>query len=700
MKRQRSPSETKTTQLACVFCNLTEDCPEKYGEKKTYKEYDITLHYFCLLMSSGLYQKGEEDEGIHGFLIEDIKKEIIRSSKLKCKICKKNGASVGCSVKECRKTFHFPCGIQKECIFQYTDLFPSFCWVHRPVQPFSMPTNLSGTFACTICLEFILPVPSYGVLKCPCCSSSWFHRDCVQHQAYSAGRWFFRCTLCNNQDSFQEEMLRMGIHIPEKDASWELEENAYSDLLQAYERCDVLQCKCRRGREYSQMDSQWEIVRCQYCGSRGTHRRCSSLQSLQENWVCIECENIIHESGHSLHSLPTTPQQLISPKRLRLSPRFSRSILNRQLQFPRSAAEVLKELDQQIDKSATTLFSVDRRSVLDGALCTLRHKTFNPYAQIEVKFTDANCLFNNSNSNCREFLCLLMRDLEHSLLFQGSSLGKNLALDSQALHENLYYDAGRIIALSLVHGGPLPGFFSRLLFDCIVYGSEKAEPSLEDLSEDCISLKIKKINEAQTEEELQASVNAASEYLLIAGCSTKAWMLCDKDKLVQQLLNFHLILRIQMPLQRFCEGLKTLGVLEKVQMFPETFSNLFCQKPEKLTPLKLWDLFTVHFSANENENVKENSVFCFWVKYLQDCYASQCAASLEMILIFVTGADAIPPVGLNPTPSIEFVHNRHITRRAFPEADTHLNVLKLPVVKNYKTFIANMDYAICQTVSM
>lgn len=37
-----------------------------------------------------------------------------------------------------------------------------------------------------------------------------------QRQAHSAGLFFFRCTLCNNKENFQEEMLRMGIYIPER----------------------------------------------------------------------------------------------------------------------------------------------------------------------------------------------------------------------------------------------------------------------------------------------------------------------------------------------------------------------------------------------------------------------------------------------------------------------------------------------------
>lgn len=34
------------------------------------------------LMSSGIFQRGEEHEGIHGFLVDDIKKEARRSARL------------------------------------------------------------------------------------------------------------------------------------------------------------------------------------------------------------------------------------------------------------------------------------------------------------------------------------------------------------------------------------------------------------------------------------------------------------------------------------------------------------------------------------------------------------------------------------------------------------------------------------------
>ncbi|XP_061486138.1 G2/M phase-specific E3 ubiquitin-protein ligase-like [Rhineura floridana] len=111
-------------------------------------------------MSSGIWQRGEDEEGFYGFLPEDIQKEINRAARLKCTVCKKKGASVGCVASRCKQSYHFPCGVERGCIFQFRENFP-------------------------------------------------------QGQALSAGVSFFRCPVGNYKDKFQHEMLRLGIHIPE-----------------------------------------------------------------------------------------------------------------------------------------------------------------------------------------------------------------------------------------------------------------------------------------------------------------------------------------------------------------------------------------------------------------------------------------------------------------------------------------------------
>ncbi|CAM5122354.1 unnamed protein product [Eretmochelys imbricata] len=736
---------------ACVLCQRTDDCPEKYGEKRTYKEYSLTVHYYCLLMSSGIWQRGEEDEGVYGFLIKDIRKEVNRAAKLKCNICKKKGASIGCVAPKCKRSYHFPCGVQRECIFQFMEHFGSYCWEHRPVQ--KLPSDESrGSSQCTICLEFVEHFPMYNILKSPCCKNAWFHRDCLQYQALSAGVFFFRCTVCNNKDKFQNEMLRMGIHIPEKDASWELEENAYQDLLQRYQHCDARRCLCRNGRDYSKPDSKWEIKCCQCCGSRGTHLACSPIQSWEETWECLECRSIFAKSGNyqnqkkrSLatsekidvtgHLLeepsPKCPRQSpgsqhgfllsFSPSRspkmlcqnsltpctlldlpasnkmvMSISPLInssSRNLSVRRMQLKiqkREASNILRELKLQVN-TKTTRLNINRDNIWNSALKGFRGRNFNPANTMEVKFTNCKGRVETDafHGSKHEFFRLLMLHLQNSSLFEGSS-SKNLSLDSQAIKENLYYEAGKMIAVSLVHVGVPPSFFSKTLFNCLVYGPENVKPKVEDVADFDVAQTIKMIKSSRTLASLKSTISDCYEYLTIAGCLRPMTTLCDKDMLVNDLLIYHVIKRVHSPFESFRQGLKTLGVLEKIQMHPDVFSSILCHKPERLSARILGDLFTIHCLSGVNK-VKGVD---FWMGYLQDVEGGESAATLEDILVFATGTSSIPPIGFEPDPSVKFLHIK------YPVGNRQLNCIEVPITKTYEQFKNKMDFAISSALRL
>ncbi|CAL8288183.1 unnamed protein product [Gadus morhua 'NCC'] len=302
----------------CVLCRQRDDTPDKFGERVYLEKEKLTIHYLCLLTASGVYQRGEEDDGVFGFLVDDIIKETRRCSRLTCGVCKRKGAAVGCCVGSCKKKVHFPCG-PNQFIFQFSGDFMSYCVEHGPKQslgPGALEVSLPQS--CSVCLDPLPPLLGYSVLKCPSCHTSWFHRACIQRQAISAGLHFFRCTLCNNKERFQEEMLTMGIYIPERDASWELESNAFEELLQVYENCDAPDCCCRQGRSHSAKTGWFEIVRCRLCGSRGTHRRCSGLD-LDSSWACLDCTQT--EDLRAPRSVGSVQDG--TPRRSRLSKRFA-----------------------------------------------------------------------------------------------------------------------------------------------------------------------------------------------------------------------------------------------------------------------------------------------------------------------------------------------------------------------------------------
>ncbi|XP_010709942.1 G2/M phase-specific E3 ubiquitin-protein ligase isoform X2 [Meleagris gallopavo] len=683
----------------CVLCGRTDNCPEKYGEKRTYVEYNLTLHNYCLLMSSGIWQRGEEDEGVDGFLIEDIRKEVNRAARLVCNICRKKGASIGCVAPKCKRSYHFPCGLQKECVFQFMEDFRSYCWEHKPVQIFSDKESREPS-QCTICLDLVEHLPLYSVLRSPCCKNTWFHRECLQYQALSAGIFFFRCAVCNNKDKFQKEMLRMGIHIPEKDASWELEDNAYQDLLQCYQHCDIRRCLCKNGRDYNKPDSKWEIKRCQSCGSRGTHLACSSIKSWEQNWECVECRSIFAKGKYSKrkkHSLAPSEKmdgttcllEEPSPKLPRQSPGSQRNRLLQHLRMQRKeASNILKELKHQIN-TKTTRLNINTENIWKSALKGFRQRNFRPTNTIEVKFTKCkNRIKTDSFTGSKHlFFQLLMFHIQNSSLFEGSS-AKNLSVDPQALKENLYFEAGKMIAVSLVHGGPSPGFFSKVLFDCLVYGPENVKPNLDDVTDAGVAQTIKKIKYSETLSSLQSTVRDCYDFLAAAGCLRPITALRDKDILVNDLLIHHVIKRIISPLESFRQGLKTLGLLEKMEMYPDAFSSLFCHKPENLSAEALCDLFTIHCSPDVNEIGGAD----FWMGYLQDVESGESVVTLQDILFFVTGCSSIPPIGFDPEPTIKFlpVH--------YPIGNRLLNCLELPITRTYENFKNKMEFTIRNTL--
>uniref|UniRef100_A0A8C4VLN2 Uncharacterized protein n=1 Tax=Gopherus evgoodei TaxID=1825980 RepID=A0A8C4VLN2_9SAUR len=134
----------------------------------------------------------------------------------------------------------------------------------------------------------------------------------------------------------------------------------------------------------------------------------------------------------------------------------------------------------------------------------------------------------------------------------------------------------------------------------------------------------------------------------------------------------------------FRQGLKTLGVLEKIQLHPDAFSSILCHKPERLSARILGDLFTIHCLSGVN---KVQGVD-FWMGYLQDVEGGESAATLEDILVFATGSSSIPPIGFEPDPSVKFL------RIKYPVGNRQLNSLELPITKTYEQFKNKMDFAI------
>jgi len=313
------PKDQITPNTLCQFCHMgeTKDILQsgrlyKLTAGKTTEYY----HYFCLLFSSHGVQKGKDEEGLNGFLAEDIRKEVKRGETIKCDFCDKGGATIPCHRKSCKKNYHFPCGAlctsPGEHFFIFRNNMDSFCYTHAPKQ--TKTSHVVKDSTCMVCLSSIgnpstqvspvkvcldnafvspPPGPGPGRLVSPCCGRT-FHRDCVQKTALQAGKAALKCPACNAKDKFNEEMERCGIYIPHADAQWEMPENSnfyrFDDMLHMYRKCDAATCTCPRGRESSRPGSQYEVIKCETCGQSGVHIACGNLEFRNPLYVCETCQ--------------------------------------------------------------------------------------------------------------------------------------------------------------------------------------------------------------------------------------------------------------------------------------------------------------------------------------------------------------------------------------------------------------------------
>ncbi|XP_074016922.1 E3 ubiquitin-protein ligase PHF7-like [Numenius arquata] len=270
----------------CGLCRRADVETEIVGE--LCQQDGLYIHENCLYHASGLIQRGADEEGFYGFLFPDIRQELKRVAQKRCCICRLPGASVTCQGRRCHRIFHFPCGIERGCLSQFFGEFKSFCWKHRPVQ---RVRALQQGQSCLICLEAVAERPCYDTLVCPTCTSAWFHRRCIQGQALSSALHHFRCPLCQDMATFQEEMFRLGIKIPDRDAAWELD-GTFEDLYEQHSSCDAEECLCPAGRQEAEENGPWRLLLCGSCASQGTHRRCSGMEANAESWQCSDCREI------------------------------------------------------------------------------------------------------------------------------------------------------------------------------------------------------------------------------------------------------------------------------------------------------------------------------------------------------------------------------------------------------------------------
>ncbi|XP_041844498.1 uncharacterized protein LOC121642078 isoform X3 [Melanotaenia boesemani] len=247
----------------------------------------------------------------------------------------------------------------------------------------------------------------------------------------------------------------------------------------------------------------------------------------------------------------------------------------------------------------------------------------------------------------------------------------------------LYTAVAKMLTVCAVHGGVGPHFFSERLYNQVC-GLQSPPTKIEEIGDHAFREQLIKIHEAMTVTEANSAILEAADSLGMIGALRHVSSLDEKESLVQSAADFFVNGRLQAALNQFIEGFKTLGLLKEMKRHPALFLPLFVNEDIPLQAKDLVTLFKVDFSVQgSNRRAKENRTICFWRDLLIEIEEGECSITLENILEFASGASSVPVVGFPQRPQIHFLHEEN---RPFPEANTCLIILRLPIHGDYNTF--------------
>ncbi|XP_034721495.1 G2/M phase-specific E3 ubiquitin-protein ligase-like, partial [Etheostoma cragini] len=185
---------------------------------------------------------------------------------------------------------------------------------------------------------------------------------------------------------------------------------------------------------------------------------------------------------------------------------------------------------------------------------TIGSFTFLFVSSSPSRFKDGQTTFPSSlqggDAARQYFLELLVQQIQDSAVFEGPDGSKNLALDSQALREDLYYDVGCLLSLSLVHGGVPVCFLSPALYQCLFnYPANQPLAAGHMTPGTAASRLVARMAAAESVDALRDVLAESSDFLELAGCSRPISSLREREALLEDLVCFTLITRMQLPLQ-------------------------------------------------------------------------------------------------------------------------------------------------------
>ncbi|KAK2814659.1 hypothetical protein Q5P01_000862 [Channa striata] len=120
------------------------------------------------------------------------------------------------------------------------------------------------------------------------------------------------------------------------------------------------------------------------------------------------------------------------------------------------------------------------------------------------------------------------------------------------------------------------------------------------------------------------------------------------------------------------------GLWNLVEVYWTQFQPLFVNESKKLTQNCVQQLFNIEWSpTGSNNKDQEEATIYLWEGWLMEIQEAGTDISFEDLLVFVTGADHIPPLGF-PHPCTITFYDQEPGSRRIPYASTCSLTISLP----------------------
>ncbi|XP_051983766.1 G2/M phase-specific E3 ubiquitin-protein ligase-like isoform X1 [Xyrauchen texanus] len=230
-----------------------------------------------------------------------------------------------------------------------------------------------------------------------------------------------------------------------------------------------------------------------------------------------------------------------------------------------------------------------------------------------------------------------------------------------------------------MHGGPGFKALDSTLFKLMCGQPDSAEEfDWHNLPDGEIQEKVRQVFFCQTQEEIDVIVSSLGDW--IADCGVPGiYSAAPKDmrRIYGQVIKHYIYFRTADMIAQFKDGMNSCGNLwQIVEKNWKVFLPLFTNEQKELTRDDFRALFTICWSE-EGSNLREmeeDTIFC-WELLLNSVQEKQSTITFKEMLVFITGADCILPLGFPGEPRIEFYTQEN---RRLPFASTCGMVLFLP----------------------